>query len=99
MRKRPLSGHEINDAVCRPANKRPLRDSAGLVACGDCLSIWMWLLWRQFKGTGTWHIECRCATCGRWVKWLEQSPRHILLADEHSKLRGYRCPTPGELAM
>jgi hypothetical protein len=40
--------------------------------------------WRSFKD-GTRHIEVRCDRCGEFLRWAEQIPHWVALADEAEK--------------
>ena len=42
---------------------------------GDCEPV---VSWRQMVSGGR-HLEARCASCKRWLKWLPQTQEHLTL--------------------
>lgn len=51
----------------------------GGVACSVCGSGFVTIGWQQIAG-GRYHLRADCAVCGRYVKYLPQTPSLIELA-------------------
>jgi hypothetical protein len=52
-----------------------------VVDCRNCGPVAPRLYWKPFAG-GLYHLGAECPECGRWVKWLNQSPQWLELAPE-----------------
>jgi hypothetical protein len=53
-----------------------------ILACRCCGAADVPRLTWQACRNGRWHLRADCRACGAFLKWLEQTPNHLALAEE-----------------
>jgi len=51
---------------------------SGTIVCKYCGSTDMKYKWRKF-GNGTLHVPATCKDCGKWQKWVSQTPEILAI--------------------